>query len=434
MEKMHLSRRAIVTFILYLVVILLGLIWILIGESSFWTSKLSIIFVVLGVSAAISQWRFPISPENYKPSSADAPRQGSPEFLLPEKVKEQRLKAIEHKDKLRSKQKRRRIIIGCSIALSIVFASAFVYLQFSSYIDAGPLDVPYPPNGWVTSLAWSPNGELLAIASEDGQVRLWNKANKSSITVDEIGTTINCIAWASDNKHIAYGGTDKKIKILDISTGSSATTSFGLSDEVYAIAWSPIDSRYIAFGGADNTIQVWNVMNTKQPIFIYHKNGIVRALAWSHDGKHLASADDDGKVQVWDITTGANSFTSPGYIGSVTALRWSPISNWLLASASNDDQVRVWDTTKKGFTENPVKIYKDYTASSVNDIDWSPNGSYIAIGDNEGILHIWDWSATPQRDVGSYQFHFSTSDYKPEFELTAIGWSLDSSSIGVQPH
>jgi WD domain, G-beta repeat len=159
-----------------------------------WTGKLSIIFIILGLLVAISQWRLPISPENHSESrSPDAPRQVSPEFLLPEKVKEQRLKATENKNKLRSRQKRRRIIIGCSTALSLLFAGVFVYLQFSSYIYSGPLDVPYPINGWVTSLAWSPDGKLLAIATFDGQVRLWNKANDQSITMGQ--TEVSPLLW-----------------------------------------------------------------------------------------------------------------------------------------------------------------------------------------------------------------------------------------------
>ena len=333
------------------IIILLGLLWIFfIGDSSFWGSKLSITFIVFSSWVALSQWLLPISPENRKePTKLDATIQGQESINIitkPEvqeqrrKAKEQEQKAIEQENKLKSKRKQRRIIISGAIALSIVFASIFFYLQFFSnpYVYTGPRDIPY--TGQVTSVAWSPDGKRVALTTTTGEVRIWNNASENSRIIYQAGTGINSISWSADDRHIAFGGNDNKVVIVDATTEKLSSTYFQLSDNVLAITWSPTDRRYIAFGGKDKTVQVWNVAN-RQRIVIYHENDIVKALAWSRDGKYLASGGDDEKIHVWDAMTGKDYLSYSDYIGSVNALKWSPSSNSLLASASNDYQVRI---------------------------------------------------------------------------------------------
>ena len=113
-------------------------------------------------------------------------------------------------------------------------------------------------------------------------------------------------------------------------------------------------------------------------------------------------------------------------------LKWAPRSNSLLASSSddlpsagNDQEVRIWDTTKKGFTENPVKVYKD-PSGDVTGIDWSPNGNYLAIVDKVSMLHVWNINTGSE--ANSYQDIIFKGGYS---ELSAVGWSSDSASIAV---
>src|SRR5262249_46682617 len=130
----------------------------------------------------------------------------------------------------------------------------------------------------------------------------------------------------------------------------------------YAVAWSP-DGKRLA-SAADATVQVWDVDNPgrggsrswihygprtgriweiDRPLLVYHGHvEKIEALAWSPDGLHLASASDDGTVRIWDAQTGALLYRYTGHHGPVSALAWSPDGHWI-ASGGADATVQVWD-------------------------------------------------------------------------------------------
>ena len=84
----------------------------------------------------------------------------------------------------------------------------------------------------------------------------------------------------------------------DASTGAKLLTYTGHTDQVRAVAWSP-DGKLIASGSDDGTVQVWDA-STGANIHVY-QSGSVLALAWSPDGKLIASGGADSTVQVWSV-------------------------------------------------------------------------------------------------------------------------------------
>ncbi len=109
---------------------------------------------------------------------------------------------------------------------------------------------------------------------------------------------------------------------------------------VLSVAWSP-DGKRLASASADETVQVWSASTGKALLTYKGQRAIVLAVAWSPDGKRLVSASVDGIVQVWDARTGRLLLTYKGHSSDVWSVAWSPDGK-RLASASADRTVQVW--------------------------------------------------------------------------------------------
>lgn len=108
-----------------------------------------------------------------------------------------------------------------------------------------------------------------------------------------------------------------------------------------------ISSAYWNLAGADRTVQVWNVVSGKR-LSTYHGysslSDVVAAVAWSLDGKHIASGSTDKTVQLWEAASAQHLYTYKRHTGTVFALAWSPVAPHI-ASGSADDTVRIWQTS-----------------------------------------------------------------------------------------
>ncbi len=188
----------------------------------------------------------------------------------------------------------------------------------------------------------------------------------------------------------------------------------GHTQAVSGVAWSH-DGRRIASASWDHTVQVWDATTGGHVLTYRGHADVVNAVAWSHDGSQLASGSSDHTVQVWDATIGRHVLTFQGHTASVNAVAWSP-NGRQLASASDDSTIQVWDATTGGH----VLTYRGHTVS-VNAVAWSPNGKRIASasGSNEYTVQVWD--ATIGRHVLTYQGH--------KVSVNAVAWSPDGKRI-----
>ena len=200
------------------------------------------------------------------------------------------------------------------------------------------------------SIAFSPDGNVLATGGSDNQVCLWEIRTGELYLIGERlaaftehTENVSSVAFSPDGKVLASGSQDKTIQLWDINTRKHLKTLTGHEEGVTAVVYSP-DGTTLVSGSQDGTIRLWNV-NTGDHIKTIEEAGHVTSLVYSPDGSVLASGTEDNNVvKIWDAQTGQCLQTFTGHTQRVNAVVFS-LDGKTLASVSSDGTILLWDLT-----------------------------------------------------------------------------------------
>ena len=247
----------------------------------------------------------------------------------------------------------------------------------------------------VSAVAWSPDGSRIVSGSWDTTVQVWQvQTVRKLMTYRGFSREVSAVAWSPDGKYIASGSWDATVQIRKAESGSRLSNYTRHTTPIHGLAWSPTTSesgRLIASASGadvnadvDNTVHIWNALSGENALIYREHFYFVTAVAWSSDGKRVASASADTSVQVWSAASGYNILTYRGHSGKVNAVAWSP-NGRLIASASDDRTVQIWDTA----TGETLFTYQGHS-KEVSSVAWSPNGSRIASAGYDTTVHVWN--------------------------------------------
>jgi WD40 repeat protein/nucleoside phosphorylase len=230
------------------------------------------------------------------------------------------------------------------------------------------------------SVAFSPDGALLAAGYADGTVVVWDGATGGAVRVLEAHSKgVTSVAFSPDGRVLASASTDKTVRLWSPDTGTLLYALKGHSQGVTSVAFSP-DGRVLASASDDQTVRLWSPdTGTLLRALKGHSQG-VRSLAFSPDGRVLASVSD--AIRLWIPDTGTLRTFEDHYQG-VRSLAFSPDGR-VLALASDDQTVRLWSPD----TGKLLRALEGHS-QGVRNLAFSPDGRVLASASDDKTVRLW---------------------------------------------
>jgi WD40 repeat protein len=271
-------------------------------------------------------------------------------------------------------------------------------------------------NDYVRSVAFSPDGELLAVGFLHGGVKMWEvDSGLNTLSLEGHMASVNSVAFSPDNQWLASGSRDKTIKLWDAESGRNVHTLHGHEGEVRAVAFSP-DGSWLVSGSHDYTVRLWRVVTGREVQILGHHKLHVTATLFSHDGRLIFSSSVDKTVKVWDALTGRLVRTLIGHLKGVESLALSPDGR-LLASGGEDRLVKIWDVA----TGRAIQTLPGHP-NDVTSLAFSPDGKLLAAGSLGQSIRVWKLETERViRTVRFKEISYNSVAFSPKGQWLALG-------------
>ncbi|XXY45167.1 protein kinase [Sorangium sp. So ce269] len=243
------------------------------------------------------------------------------------------------------------------------------------------------PDG-VRHADYSPDGNRIVTASEDGTARVWNADGTGEpLFLRGHQNGVRSAAFSPDGKRIATASDDGTARVWDADGTGKPLDLRDHEGGVFSIAFSP-DGKHIVTASHDGTARVWNADGTDKPLVLRgHKAGLFSA-AFSPDGKRVVTASIDKTARVWNANGTGKPLVLRGHAADVFSAAFSPDSKRVV-TGSGDGTVRVWSADGTG---EPLVLHghEDLVFSAA----FSPDGKRIVTASWDKTVRVWNADGT----------------------------------------
>ncbi len=245
----------------------------------------------------------------------------------------------------------------------------------------------------VSSVAIAPNGTLLASSSNGygGTIKIWNLSTGELIyTLVDQPSGISSIAISPDSQLLASGSEEGNIQLWKLDSGEPLGIFSGHLGTVFSVVFSP-DGKTLASGSQDGSIKLWAIANQpSESGLVQTENqqlsghvGTVFSVAFSPNGKMLASGSADNTIKLWDLSKGQEMRSFSGHAGTMFSVAFSPDGN-TIAGGTLTGRIKLWNLASGELVET-LSGHSRWVESIV----FSPDGDRLASGSGDRTIRIW---------------------------------------------
>ncbi len=262
-------------------------------------------------------------------------------------------------------------------------------------------------DGQVTSVAFSPDGRFLAFACGiDGEIQVWDEGGGRRLgTLTGKWGAIPCLAFSADGAQLAWADQNKQVVVSDWRNHSTVNLA-GHSAQVTSVAFGPGEHLLASGGGWDRTIRIWDPATGRQRRVLRGHAQSVRSIAFSRDGKRLVSGGEDGMVKVWDLLQAPSEKDVPDSVRDVWRVGFSPDGQWLATAGGgrvggppdvDRGEIKLWDPINDEHRERFGPIHEQWPFHSLV-FSPDPDGKFLAAACQDGTVRIVDAASGKIRD------------------------------------